>query len=391
VVNESSRPRLLFYCQHSLGLGHLARSLAVARGLAERFDVVLLNGGRLPDGLSVPKGVEVVNLPPMGLDPEDYRLVSHDPAISVEDARDRRRDLVLGALERVRPHVVLVEQFPFGRKKFAFELLPLLERATAAASGRPQVICSLRDILVSRRKDQPEYDERASQRANAWFDAILVHADPSFVRLEESFHPATPLRVPVHYTGFVAPPPPAEAGTCPPPSPRVLVSAGGGMVGDPLFRAAVGGHRFWNERRGLTTTIVTGPFVPEPTWEWLVDQAERSSSLDVVRHVDDLCAEMRRSAVSVSQCGYNTAMDILRAGTPAIVVPFSQGQEDEQGRRARRLAELGVLRVVAPEELDGARLARELAQLTAFRPPPVELDLTGEQTTARLVADLAGL
>jgi predicted glycosyltransferase len=122
----------------------------------------------------------------------------------------------------------------------------------------------------------------------------------------------------------------------------------------------------------------------------LVDQAERSSSLDVVRHVDDLCAEMRRSAVSVSQCGYNTAMDILRSGTPAIVVPFSEAQEDEQERRARRLAELGALRVVAPEELDGTRLARELAQLADFRPPPVELDLTGEQTTARLVAELAG-
>ncbi len=49
-----SRPRLLFYCQHSLGLGHLARSLAIAGALADTFDVTLLNGGRLPAGTVLP-------------------------------------------------------------------------------------------------------------------------------------------------------------------------------------------------------------------------------------------------------------------------------------------------------------------------------------------------
>jgi predicted glycosyltransferase len=45
------RPPLLFYCQHSVGLGHLIRSLAVARGLAERLEVVFASGGPLPPGL----------------------------------------------------------------------------------------------------------------------------------------------------------------------------------------------------------------------------------------------------------------------------------------------------------------------------------------------------
>ena len=31
------KPTLLFYCQHSLGLGHLVRSIALADGLAEYF------------------------------------------------------------------------------------------------------------------------------------------------------------------------------------------------------------------------------------------------------------------------------------------------------------------------------------------------------------------
>ena len=42
------RPRLLFYCQHSVGLGHLVRSMNLADGLTRDFDVTLLNGGPWP-------------------------------------------------------------------------------------------------------------------------------------------------------------------------------------------------------------------------------------------------------------------------------------------------------------------------------------------------------
>ena len=50
----TNRPAVLFYCQHSLGMGHLMRSFALADRLAERFRVVLLNGGRLPKGIAAP-------------------------------------------------------------------------------------------------------------------------------------------------------------------------------------------------------------------------------------------------------------------------------------------------------------------------------------------------
>ena len=42
------KPALLFYCQHSVGLGHLMRSYALCEKLADRFRVVLLCGGELP-------------------------------------------------------------------------------------------------------------------------------------------------------------------------------------------------------------------------------------------------------------------------------------------------------------------------------------------------------
>lgn len=384
-----TRPRLLLYCQHSLGLGHLVRSLAIAEALAATFEVTLLNGGRFPAGTALPAGVDVVNLPPLGHD-DDYRLVSLDRAWSVAAACRERRRLVLEVLHRESPRVVVVELYPFGRKKFEFELLPLLEAVHRGGVGRPVVVCSLRDILVRSRRDQAGHDERASARANAFFDAVLVHADPAFARLEETFTPLRPMRVPVHYTGFVAPPPVAR-----PPDrdrlPRLLVSSGGGMVGEPLVREAVVLHTALAERTGLGTTVVAGPFLPEPAWRWLRREADRSPHLVAVRRVDDLAAEMSRSALSLSQAGYNTTMDILRAGTPAVVVPFSDGREDEQSMRAGRLQELGVLRTVAARELGTGRVLSELAGLVGSPPAPVSLDLTGAATTTELVAGLAGL
>ena len=383
----AERPSLLFYCQHALGLGHLVRSLTLAESLAEQFDVVLLNGGRFPDGTRVPAGVRLVNLPPLGHDAE-FQLISHDPAWSLEEAMRERPRIILDTLATTEPAVVLIELYPFGRKKFEFELLPLLDAVHSIDPYRPRVVCSVRDILVGRRDHQSRHDERACLIANKYFDMILVHSDPRFARLEDSFRPVTPLKVPVQYTGFVT-------GDSSPivVSPqdrlqRVLVSAGGGMVGEPLLRAAVDAHRTWRSQLGLSTTILAGPFAPEPVWTWLQQQAAAADGLDVARYLPDLRTEMARSAVSVSQGGYNTTMDILRAGVPAVVVPYSEAGEDEQQRRAMRLEDLGVLRCLRADELNASTLADAVIAAAASTPAHAGLDLDGRVASVRAIAEL---
>ena len=59
--------------------------------------------------------------------------------------------------------------------------------------------------------------------------------------------------------------------------------------------------------------------------------------------------------LSVSMGGYNTTMNILASGVPALVWPF--GQNREQRLRAERLADLGALRVLEDEDLHPDRLA----------------------------------
>lgn len=376
------RPPLLLHCQHSLGMGHLVRSLALAGALAERFDVTLLNGGRLPAGTTVPPAVTLVDLPSLGHDVE-HRLVSHSPGHSVEDVQRARARLVLRTFQRVRPAIVVVELYPFGRRKFEFELRPLLE-AAAHARPRPLVVSSVRDILV-RREDGGRHDEWAVARANQHLDAVLVHGDAVFARFEESFRPATPLAVPVHHTGFVVPPRPCERRRCGVRS-RLLVSAGGGMVGEGLLAIAAEAAPELHARTGLSTTLVAGPFLPDVARRRL--RARAGSAVTVLDRVADLCGEIARSAVSLSQGGYNTTLDVVRAGRPAVVVPFTAAGEDEQTRRAERMAALGVLRCVPAAELTPARLVDEVVAALVAPSRPVRLDLGGGARSAAILARL---
>jgi predicted glycosyltransferase len=382
----NGRDSLLFYCQHSLGMGHLVRSLALAESFAARFRVLFLNGGPLPKGMRIPCGVEMVDLPPLGMD-ADGRLVTRDRRRTVERARLLRRRLILETYSALRPHVLFVELFPFGRKKFADELMPVLEEARRE---RALVCCSLRDILVGKRADQRKHDERAVRIANDYFDAVLVHSDPAFARLEESLLEHAALRTPVHYTGFVQADGSADGGASANGRGRqILVSAGGGLVGETLFRTAVEAHALLRQTDDVRMKIVTGPFLPEEAWQRLRAAVRGRRGLSLKRFVPDLCAEMRGATASLSQCGYNTALDILRAGVPSLVVPFAEGSEDEQSKRARRLAERGALRVLPSRELNAARLAEELRGLLDFRPRRLRLDVDGAHNTARILVALA--
>src|SRR5262249_10234632 len=163
---------------------------------------------------------------------------------------------------------------------------------------------------------------------------------------------------------------------------------GGGMVGEPIVRAAVAAHTLVHSTTGLTTTVVAGPFLPDPVWAWLQEQAAASELLTAVRVVGDLAGQMRASAVSLSQAGYNTTMDLLRSRTPGVVVPYGDGRGAEQRRRSQRPQEPGVLPMLPPDALGPARLAEAIATAASMPAPPTQLDLEGAEETERLLLDL---
>jgi predicted glycosyltransferase len=366
-------------------MGHLVRSLALAGSLAKRFRIVLLNGGRLPKGILVPEGVEIVNLPPLGMN-ESNQLVSHDKRIPVERALERRQKMIRESFDNLRPAVVLVELFPFGRKKFAGELLPLLHAARRPET-RALVVCSLRDILVNQRQNQQKHDDRAAGWANEFFDLVLVHSDPSFARFEDSFQSRIPLRVPVKYTGFVVPRA-MTRGREPSQRKAIIVSAGGGFVGEPLLRMAIEAYAHFADDAEMEMKVIGGPLLPKESWQLLRSLSRGKKRLRLVKHVTDLSGELRGAAVSISQAGYNTCLDVLRAGVPALLVPFAKDNENEQRTRALRLQDLGLVKVLDENKQTSEHLAAEIRGLMNVTFAKPALDLNGAERSAELIESM---
>jgi predicted glycosyltransferase len=375
--------RVLFYVQHLLGVGHLKRAAILADAMAAAgLDVtVALGGAKVPEVRF--SGARCVQLPPTGIARADFStLVDADGAPVDEAWKARRRDALLDLYRRAAPDVILLELFPFGRRQFRFELIPLLE-AVHADKPRPRVACSVRDILVASKA--PGRAEETAGIVRHCFDAVLVHGDPRVAPISETFAATGEIADLIRHTGYVCEP---EAGDAPAEGHgEVIVSAGGGAVGAPLLFAAAAA-RPMTALAGAVWRFLTGPNLPEDDYSCLVRLADDGTIVERFR--PDLGARLKTCALSISQAGYNTTMDILRARASAVMVPFEAPGETEQRRRADLLARRGLLTVVPADRLSPHALAAAIAAALA-RPRPVatDIDLSGAATTARLVAGLA--
>lgn len=378
-----SAPRVLLYVQNLLGIGHLRRAAAVARGLtAHGLTVDFVSGGmpvpHLPLG-----GAELVQLPPVRSLDDAFKVLVDEHDRPIDDAfRDARRDQLLGLLQERRPAAVITELFPFGRRQMRFELIPLLQAARAAV-WRPAVFSSMRDILVT--KPRADRNQEIVDTLNAYYDAALIHADPRLIRLERTFPMAADIRVPLTYTGYVVN---ADDLAVPDADPlaagEVLVSAGGGAVG----------HDFM---RQVADAMPDLPLA-DRTWRFVTGHHMRADTIDYLRALDrpnlvvetmrpDLPALMAGAALSISQAGYNTLLELLAVRARAVVVPFEGGVETEQRLRADLLADVGALEVVAEADLGVETLTTAINRAMARpRDAVPSVDLDGAQTTGELVA-----
>ncbi|MGO8654589.1 glycosyl transferase, partial [Rhizobium ruizarguesonis] len=168
-----------------LGIGHIARASRIANALVkDGFDVTVVTGG-LPVPGFPGEGIKTVALPAVVASNAGFSgLADADGRPAGEDFLHARRQLLLDAFHAARPNVVIIEAFPFGRRQMRFELLPLLE-AIEKAEPRPKLLSSVRDILQENRK--AGRDAETVTLVKDHFDAVLVHGDPDFVRLEDTF------------------------------------------------------------------------------------------------------------------------------------------------------------------------------------------------------------
>lgn len=356
--------RIHIYVQHLLGGGHLVRMKRVAAALAGAgHHVTLISGGMAggrPDA-----AYRLLQLPAVKTAPGDFGVLLDSGGAPVgDDFKARRAAQLLQWVVSGAPQALLVESFPFGRRALRFELVPLME-AVAAMKPRPLTLCSVRDILQTR---SAERDRRTVAEVNAWFDHLLVHADPAVVNLAETFPLAGQLHGKVFYTHYVYGAA-AQPGAAAPDRGSVVVSAGGGAVGFKLLRTAILARPL-SGLKDRAWHLLVGRNASAAEFHALAAQAEAGRGITVQWSRPDFAGMLAACAVSVSQAGYNTVLDTVAANCRAVLVPYSRHGETEQQRRAEKFAEQGRAVVVREQHLDPARLAEAVDRAA-------RLDLSG--------------
>lgn len=377
--------RVMFYVQHLLGVGHLKRASLLAAAMVEAgLDVAVVLGGRDVAGIDF-AGCARIQLPAVRAADESFKILIDDNGQPVDDAwRESRTARLLTEFASLRPDVLILELFPFGRLQFRFELLPLLE-AARVAEPRPWIVSSVRDALVA--KTDPARNERSVRLARQWFDHVLVHGDPQLYPLTATFPEAAGIADKLLYTGYVAEAvngavPTSEAASVTEAG-DVVVSVGGGVVGEPLLRSAIAARPLTQAAKRVWR-VITGPNLSNAVYDDLAWNAP--SGVIVERWRDDLPQLLRQARLSISQGGYNTMMDILNARVGAVIVPFAAPGETEQTFRAQALAERGVITLLEADQLTSRALAAAVDKALVQAPATLAVDMDGAAATAKLVS-----
>ncbi|WP_120634373.1 glycosyltransferase family protein [Ruegeria sp. EL01] len=374
--------KVMIIVTHLLGTGHLSRALTLGRAFAEDGHDVMVTSGGMPAPQLNSDGVTLFGLPPLRSDGTDFtRLLTDQNDVTDDAYKAARATALTQAVQSFQPQVLITELYPFGRRSLAAEFDAALTTAQGL-SNRPLILGSIRDILAPPSK--PSKATRADDIVERYYDGILVHSTESITPLSVSWPVSEKLAARLHYTGFVAPEPPR-------PHPEaigqdeVLVSAGGGSVGQPIFRAAIEAARKISNRRWR---LLVGGQDAKIRIAELAELAKGASvTLEPVR--PDFRQMLPHAAASVSMCGYNTALDLLQSGTPAVFVPFDDGKEVEQGLRAHSLSELPAIEVLASQNLTGATLASAVERVISDGPRlPRDQGFDGAQQTVEITKRL---
>lgn len=374
--------KAFIHVQHLLGTGHVVRAAAIGKALASQgVEVTLATGNTLPPTLDTGP-LKIITLPACkAADASFKRLVTPTGEDIDHTWKTARVQATLEAFGKDDFDLLLSETYPFGRRQLDFELTPLLQAARAQPKP-PLIATSIRDILV--RKKELWKEEWMADQAIRFYDRILIHSDPDFVRLDDSFPFAGRVAHLVRYTGYAgADPRPASDGTD--GTDEVIVSSGGGAVAGGLIAAALNARPLSRRAEDATWRILIGHGVPEDVFSCY--QAQAGDSILVERARKDFPDLLQRARLSVSQAGYNTVLDVLIAGIPAVFVPFAQANETEQTQRANALAAHGRAIVAKEAGLTPERLAAAVDDALALPRSRHKVLLGGAETSARILLE----
>lgn len=391
--------RILFHYTHKQTLGHTTRSISFARALSERgAEVLILQGGIPQPFIRFPQGCKIVNIP----FPFDTRgsFQSHPVSISAK----QRAHFILKTAADFNPDALITEFFPFGRLDYMPELLPTLRYLQKKGI---RIIASIGYPLLANLDRFKDQEFTILWRALfAFFDTFLIHTPPELETryIEKTIQPATlsrlyttimkSLKKRVFYTNYIFPDKVITGGTQLPTtkaSNAIIVSRGGGAVYPNLITSAIEAHCHLDSKNYII--IACGPATSSKEMALFRSRLKPQDKRRVflARHLNNLHDHLRTCRVSVSLCGYNTSVQMMRYGTPSVIIPYQNTVAtmpiNDQIARARLLQEKFSSIILDHKTLTGQSLAEAIKiQIARPRPAPAPTDwFNGADVAAQAV------
>jgi predicted glycosyltransferase len=373
--------RLMIYTQDGRGLGHLRRASSLAQEFLRREP-----GGWVLTISDSPLGTLLRDVPN-----HDYlKLPSivkagqgawHSLALPLEfsEVHELRMRLILEAATAFRPDVLLVDHMPHGAMG---ELIPSLE---ALSDGPTRIVLGVRDIIDAAEVVQKRWRiEGALDALSRYYDQVLVYGSRDVFDVPHEYSWPVELAELVSYCGYVCTP---DAPTDPkrvrarrlagvPRGKMIVAMAGGGADSYELMSTLLDALPEICATQPCALVLITGPFMPDLERSHLKRRAD-GLPVRLRTMVSDPLSYVAAADLVVAMAGYNTTMEVLRLGTPALLVP-RRGPSGEQRMRARRFAERGWVSQLEPDDLAPGRLAQAVleglsAELPARDVPPPDL------------------
>jgi predicted glycosyltransferase len=428
-MSTPHKSKVYFPVESIMGLGHLNRTGKLVREMVKAGLDITVASGSFVDPERFFAGANLNEIPPIVIRGRDNFFT-----LNADGTRTIKRDFNEAAhkglrtkahlknLEKIQPDVLISEFWPFNRPQVDDEMNAVL--AATKGDGHMLKIASVRDVLDAPSETKsPEMEERYKQREafaiktiNENFDAVLVHGDPNFIPLNETFEAADQIKVPIIYTGYVVDEMPKR--TIPPTDPKaeVVISCGAGADCHELIFSFLTAWEKLLARRdsdpqaaqlvNRPVRIISGPrFEPNSYREiedWAKVIAEKSGQpVEVEHYRKDFTSLLANAAFSVSFAGYNTTLETLATGVPAVLVPnfaFYNGKmkmNSEQLYRLNRLSEKGYAAFAHPNDvMKGDKFAdillKEYTRQTAGNVEKPQLNFNGAANTIGAISGLLG-
>jgi len=360
----SARVRtVLLYAQDNQGLGHINRTLVIARHLlAAHPNLVayIATKSAIAGHFALPPRCDYIKLPGR-LTPPTMLQTSEEAEAARQHFRAIRGRLLRDAALGLAPDLVLVDHEPVGSAGEFRDGLYALK----AERPRTKFVCGLRDVADHPHRTRARWRDLGVYDAfQDLYDGIAVYGCPTVYDVARAYDIPASVLSKVHYCGYVAREAPSVDANLlrrrhglPDQGRLVVATVGSGSDGYPVLeatRAAL--ERLHIRDPDLLAILVTGPFMPS------VQQARlRAGETALCRVLDraDTLGLMAAADAIVTMGGYNSVCEALAVGRPLVIVPRATHKVEQQ-IRAEALAARGLARWVHPDALDPPVLAEAL-------------------------------